>query len=82
MAGKKPAKPMAGQSKTVVLDPKIYGTLVRFVGSKNAVSECSECSRVTVRGMIRLKESGKHFCSVRCATQDFKKSESETVLDN
>lgn len=67
MAGKKPAKPMAGQSKTAKLDPAIYGNLVRFVGTKDAGSECVECGRKTIRGMIRLKDAGQEFCSSGCA---------------
>lgn len=64
---KKPAKPIAGQSKKVVQDPAIYGIQVRFVGSADAFSECAVCGKKTVRGMIRLKEDN-HYCSVRCVT--------------
>jgi hypothetical protein len=66
MAGKKPAKPMAGQAKQAVQDPAIYGSMVKFMGTKSATSVCLKCGRVTVSGMIRVKE-GKSYCSAGCA---------------
>ena len=36
MAGKKPAKAMAGQTKQLVLDPAIYGISVKYFGTKNS----------------------------------------------
>jgi len=66
MAGKKPAKPMAGQNKQVVHDPAVHGSLVLFYGSKNAVSNCDKCSKKTVRGMVRMKNE-KFYCSITCA---------------
>lgn len=65
MAGKKPAKPMAGQGKQVELDPQIYGQLVKFIGTKDAPCSCTNCGRSIVRGMVRLL-GDKYFCSVTC----------------
>jgi hypothetical protein len=69
MAGKKPAKPMAGQSRQVVQDPAIYGQPVKIYGSASAYSECAECGNKTIRGMVRVK-GDKNYCSVRCATKN------------
>jgi hypothetical protein len=72
MAGKKPAKPMAGQSKVQqTLDPSIYGTLFKIFGTKNSPTVCSHCKRESVRGMIRIRGE-ESFCSIRCAEQSFK----------
>jgi hypothetical protein len=67
MAGKKPAKPMAGQSKQIIQDPAIYGLRVKFLGSKGASSICSKCNKETIRGMIRVKDE-KNYCSAGCAS--------------
>jgi hypothetical protein len=67
MAGKKPAKPMAGQSKQIALDPAVYGLQVKFLGSKGFGSICSKCNKETIRGMIRIKEE-KDYCSAGCAS--------------
>jgi hypothetical protein len=67
MAGKKPAKPIAGQSKQKVEDPAIYGTLTMFVGSKTARCACDKCGRETVRGMIRVLGESR-YCSKNCVT--------------
>lgn len=69
MAGKKPAKPMAGQSKQVIQDPAVYGQPVRIYGSACAFSECAECGNKTIRGMVRVKND-KAYCSVRCAIKN------------
>jgi hypothetical protein len=66
MAGKKPAKPMAGQSKQPALDVATYGQQVKFFGSKNAASICSKCKKETIKGMIRIKND-KDYCSLTCA---------------
>jgi hypothetical protein len=66
MAGKKPAKPMAGQAKQIVQDPAVYGSMVKFMGTKTATSVCARCGKVTVNGMIRVKED-KSYCSGGCA---------------
>lgn len=66
MAGKKPAKPMAGQSKQVVLDPATYGQLIKYVGTKLTPCSCKSCGKKTVRGMVRLKGED-YFCSETCA---------------
>lgn len=77
MAGKKPAKPMAGQSKQVTLDPTIYGQLTKFVGSKTAPAICAKCNRATIRGMMRVLND-KFYCSITCV----KPAEKVEELDN
>lgn len=67
MAGKKPAKPIAGQSKQVIQDPSVYGTMTMYVGSKSASCSCSKCGKLTVRGMVRIKNDS-YYCSARCAS--------------
>jgi hypothetical protein len=69
MAGKKPAKPMAGQSKQVMQDPAIYGQSVKVYGTASAYYECCECGNKTIRGMIRIK-GDKNYCSVGCALKN------------
>jgi hypothetical protein len=66
MAGKKPAKPMAGQTKQVALDPAVYGTQIKYMGTKNSPTTCPSCGRQTIRGMVRQKGEG-FFCSLVCA---------------
>jgi len=67
MPGKKPAKPIAGQNRTApVLDPAVYGSLVKFYGSKNAKCKCGTCAREVVSGMVREK-GGAFYCSAVCA---------------
>ena len=66
MAGKKPAKPIAGQAKQVQKDPAIYGQQAMFYGMKTAPCICFSCGRTTVRGMIRIKQE-KNYCSEKCA---------------
>jgi hypothetical protein len=66
VAGKKPAKPMAGQAKKVVLDPEIYGVEIRYVGTKDSSCCCPTCKKITVRGMMRLKNDN-FYCSLTCA---------------
>jgi hypothetical protein len=81
MASKKPAKPMAGQSKQVTLDPAIYGTTIKYMGDKNSPVSCSHCRRSIVRGMIRLRGQ-EYICSLTCAEQSSKivKETQETEL--
>jgi len=69
MAGskKKPAKPIAGQSKVVVQDPAIYGTMVKYWGGFGAFTTCATCGKKTIRGMIRVKNE-IHYCSAGCAS--------------
>ena len=71
MAGKKPAKAMAGQTKQVVLDPAIYGISVKYFGTKNSPMVCPNCKRTSVRGMIRVRGE-EMLCSLRCAEQSSK----------
>lgn len=71
MAGKKPAKAMASQAKQVVLDPTIYGTSVKYYGTKNSPMVCLNCKRTAVRGMIRVRGE-EMLCSLRCAEQSSK----------
>lgn len=66
MAGKKPAKAIAGQAKQVQKDPALYGQQVMFYGMKIAPSTCHSCGRKTIRGMIRIKQD-KNYCSEKCA---------------
>lgn len=65
-AKKKPAKPIAGQIKQPVQDPAIYGVMTKFVGSKNASCSCDKCGKITVRGMMRMKNNN-YYCSLKCA---------------
>jgi hypothetical protein len=81
MAGKKPAKPMAGQAKQAVLDPEIYGISVKFFGMKTAKAVCTHCGRSLVRGMVRLK-GNDYLCSLRCAEQSSKIVTEETGEPN
>lgn len=69
MAGKKPAKPMAGQGRSVTQDPAVYGSPVRYIGSKQAPFTCGECGKQTIRGMIRVKDSGS-YCTITCAQKN------------
>lgn len=71
MAGKKPAKPMAGQSKQPVLDPAIYGSLIKFYGFSGTGCKCASCGNVTIRGMVRQK-GDNFYCSLVCATPAIK----------
>lgn len=67
MSKKKPAKPMAGQSKQPVQDPAVYGVLTRYLGVLGAHAICGTCGKKTVRGMIRVKGSD-FYCSSGCAS--------------
>lgn len=67
MAGKKPAKPIAGQSRQQIEDPAIYGVQTMFWGSKNARCICDKCGRQIVRGMIRVLGESR-YCSKLCVT--------------
>jgi hypothetical protein len=69
MAGKKPAKPMAGQSKQTVQDPATHGSLIMVLGSKDAPCTCATCGKKTIRGMMRMKKEN-FYCSVTCALAD------------
>lgn len=64
---KKPAKPIAGQSKTQTKDPAIYGVQVRYVGMKGYPSTCVKCGKNTLRGMVRILGE-QSYCSVACVT--------------
>jgi hypothetical protein len=66
MAGKKPAKAIAGQTKQAAKDPAVYGQQTMFWGMKLAPSICPMCARKTVRGMVRVKQE-KIYCSEKCA---------------
>jgi hypothetical protein len=66
MAGKKPAKPMSNQAvKQVVLDPAIYGSLIKLYGSKDALCKCGTCAKKIVSGMVREKNN-IFYCSIVC----------------
>lgn len=77
MAGKKPAKPMAGQNKKADLDPSIYGQLIKFVGSKDAQCSCTKCGRSVVRGMVRIL-GDNFYCSITC----MKPKQAEETISN
>jgi len=66
---KKPAKPMAGQSRTQTLDPNVYGTQVKYMGMKGCPSVCAKCGKNTLRGMVRVLGE-KAYCSITCVTSD------------
>ena len=66
MAGKKPAKPIAGQSRQVIQDPAIFGQLVKFQGFAGSGATCGCCSRVVIKGMVRIKNDN-YYCSAGCA---------------
>jgi hypothetical protein len=67
MASKKPAKPIAGQNRTApVLDPAVYGSLIKFYGMKTAKCVCGTCAKEIVKGMVREK-GGAFYCSSVCA---------------
>jgi hypothetical protein len=80
MAGKKPAKPMAGQSRQTVQDPAVYGSIVKFIGTKASPCICGACKRSIVRGIVRAK-GDSFFCSATCAKYDWAKSQT-TPLDS
>ena len=71
MAGKKPAKVMAGTTKQLVLDPAIYGISVKYYGTKNSPMVCPSCNKPSVRGMVRVRGE-EMLCSLRCAEQSSK----------
>lgn len=66
---KKPAKPIAGQSGTIVEDPNIVGLKIMYVGSKDAPSICVKCGKKTIRGMIRMR-ANTNYCSAGCVKAD------------
>lgn len=74
MAGKKPAKPIAGQAKQKAEDPAVFGTLTLFVGSKTARCACDKCGKEIVRGMIRALGDSR-YCSKKCVTSVTMKKE-------
>jgi hypothetical protein len=66
MASKKPAKPMAGQSKQTTQDPTVYGSLIKIYGFKGAGCICNNCGKNTIHGMVRQKNDN-FYCSAVCA---------------
>jgi len=68
MAGKKPAKPMAGQTKQAILDPSVYGTQIRYYGTKGASAKCPSCGKETIKGMVRIKND-LFYCSLVCVSK-------------
>lgn len=71
MASKKPARAMSGQTKQTILDPAIYGIVVKYIGDKNSPTKCFNCNRSIVRGMIRVRGE-EYICSLTCAEQSSK----------
>jgi hypothetical protein len=68
MAGKKPVKPMAGQTKQAILDPAIYGVQIKYYGVKGSPSMCPSCGKETIKGMVRLKNES-FYCSLGCVSK-------------
>jgi len=66
MAAKKPAKPMAGQTRPAPQDPEIFGSLIKFMGTKQSPCTCGECGRQVIRGIVRVKKE-TFYCSSTCA---------------
>jgi hypothetical protein len=61
---KKPAKPIAGQSKEMT--KVLLGKAVMYFGSKNAEPfTCPTCSRQLIKGVI-YEENNSSFCSRTC----------------
>ena len=68
MAGKKPAKPIAGQNRDK--EPKLPGKAVMYVGSKNAVAFCCPtCNRTFNRGIF-FEENSIGYCTRRCIPKE------------
>lgn len=64
MAGKKPAKPIAGQSRD--MSKALPGKAVKFFGLANAQPfVCPTCSRELVKGII-YEENNSAYCSRVC----------------
>lgn len=64
MAGKKPAKPIAGQSKD--LSKVLPGKAVKYFGSKTAQAfVCPTCSKQLIKGII-YEENSSSYCSRVC----------------
>ena len=64
MAGKKPAKPMAGQGKDNNIN--LPGKAVKYFGSKNAQPfTCPTCKKSLVKGIV-YEENNSVFCSRIC----------------
>lgn len=66
MAGKKPAKAMAGQGHKAQ-DPAIYGSPMKYIGTSTSPFICPKCNKKTIRGMLRVKPTGETVCSITCA---------------
>jgi hypothetical protein len=62
---KRNIQPPTQTPKQVVLDPVMYGTLIKYVGAAGAYSECDNCGKKTVRGMVRMK-GDLMYCSITC----------------
>lgn len=68
MAGKKPAKPIAGKNTQQKLDVGLYGAEVKYMGGKSSPAICPSCHRSIVRGMMRLK-GDNFYCSIKCVSK-------------
>jgi len=62
--------------KQKILDPSVYGTLVKYIGALGAHAECDNCGKKTVRGMVRSK-GDLYYCSVTCVEAKIPKEVSE-----
>jgi hypothetical protein len=64
MASKKPAKPIAGQSRDT--GKQLAGKAVKYYGSKGAAPfVCSTCSKELIKGII-YEENSSSYCSRVC----------------
>lgn len=64
MAGKKPAKPIAGQSRDT--SKLLPGKAVKYYGSKGAQAFiCPTCSRELIKGII-YEDGSASYCSRIC----------------
>ena len=64
MAGKKPAKPIAGQNRDK--GPQLPGKAVKFFGAANtAPFVCPTCSRELTKGIV-YEDNSKMYCKRGC----------------
>lgn len=78
MAGKKPAKPMAGKNTQPKLDTALYGAEVKYYGTKGSPAKCPSCGNETIRGMVRMKNN-QFYCSIKCVSTTIEKVKDETI---
>jgi len=79
-AKKRNVQPPTQAPKQVMLDPALYGTLIKYVGSAGAYCKCDNCGKKTVRGMVRIKgdvlaENCLMYCSITCVEATIPKAQ-------